>query len=234
VGLKNVVWTARRCGIESPLQPVPSIALGTFEVTPLEMASAYTVVATLGTRVWPRAIVAVVDDGGKVTDLPAQPTREVATPQAAYLTLDLMRDVVRYGTGGSIWSYGVEGEFAGKTGTTDEGRDAWFVGFTPDFLGLAWVGFDNNRPLRLGGAVLALPIWAQVARGAGIDRSRGWKMPDGIVEEEVDPTTGLRATSRCPDSTRELFIEGTEPPECDEHLGGFESWATRVMNWFRH
>jgi penicillin-binding protein 1B len=234
VGLKNIVWMARRCGIESPLQPVPSIALGTFEVAPLEIASAYTTIATLGTRVSPRAIVAVVDDSGKVMETPVQPTREAATPQAAYLTLDLMRDVVRYGTGGSIWSYGLEGEFAGKTGTTDEGRDAWFVGFTPDFLGLAWVGFDNNRPLRLGGSALALPIWAQIARGAGIDRSRHWETPDGIVEEKIDPTTGLLATGRCPDATSEIFIDGTQPAECDQHQGGFESWAARVMNWFRH
>jgi len=234
IGLRDIVRMARRCGIESPLQPVPSIALGTFEVVPLEMVSAFTTIATLGTRAWPRAIIAVVDDSGKVMEVPTHPPQEAATPQASYLTLDLMRDVVRYGTGAAIWSYGVEGEFAGKTGTTDEGRDAWFVGFTPDFLGLAWVGFDNNRPLRLGGSALALPIWAQVARGAGIDRGRRWEMPSGIVEEEVDSTTGLRATARCPDSTPEIFIEGTEPPECDQHQGGFESWATRIMNWFRH
>jgi penicillin-binding protein 1B len=234
VGLKNVVWMARRCGIESPLLPVPSIALGTFEVAPLEIAAAYTAIATLGTHVWPRAIDSVVDDTGKVMEIATEKPREAATPQAAYLTLDLMRDVVRYGTGGSIWSYGVEGEFAGKTGTTDDGRDAWFVGFTPDYLGLAWVGFDNNRPLRLGGAALALPIWAQIAHGAGIDPGRHWDMPDGIVTVDVDPTTGLLATGRCPDSTQEIFIEGTEPAECDQHLGGFESWATRVINWFRH
>ncbi len=234
IGLKDIVRMARRCGIDSPLLPVPSIALGTFEVVPLELASAYTTIATLGTRVWARAIVAVVDDEGKVTEVSAHPSRDAATQQAAYMTLDLMRDVVRYGTGAAIGSYGVEGEFAGKTGTTDEGRDAWFVGFTPDFMGLAWVGFDNNRPLRLGGSALALPIWAQIARSAGIDRGRRWKAPHGIVEEEVDPTTGLRATSRCPDATTEIFIEGTEPPECDQHQGGFESWATRFLNFFRH
>ncbi len=234
IGLKDVVNMARRCGIDSPLQPVPSIALGTFEVLPLEMASAYTTLANLGTRASPRAIVAVVDDRGRMQQPTAPVREESASPQASYLTIDLLRDVVRYGTGASIWSYGVEGEFAGKTGTTDDGRDAWFVGFTPDYLGLAWVGFDNNRPLRLGGSTLALPIWAQIARRAGIDKSRRWEMPEGIVEAEIDPTTGLRATARCPDSASEIFIDGTEPAECDQHQGGLESWAARLLNWFRH
>jgi penicillin-binding protein 1B len=234
IGLREIVRMARHCGIESPLQPVPSIALGTFEVVPLELASAYTTFATVGTHFRPRAILALVDDNGKVMEPPAPPSESAASPQSAYLALDLMRDVVRYGTGAGIGSYGVEGEFAGKTGTTDDGRDAWFVGFTPDYLGLAWVGFDNNRPLRLGGAVLALPIWAQIAHRAGIDRDHHWERPAGIVEEEIDPTTGFAATSRCPDATTEIFIEGTEPPECEEHRGGFDSWATRILNWFRH
>jgi penicillin-binding protein 1B len=233
IGLRDVVRMARRCGIESPLEPVPSIALGTFEVVPLELASAYTSLANLGSRAWPRAIVAVVDDNGKVLEPSIRPPHDAASPQAAYVTLDLMRDVVRYGTGAGIWSYGLDGEFAGKTGTTDEGRDAWFVGFTPDYLGVAWVGFDNNRPLRLGGSALALPIWAQIARRAGLDKDRRWEKPPGIVEDEIDPTTGLRAAARCPDTTTEIFIDGTEPGECDQHQGGFESWATRLLNWFR-
>src|SRR5207344_509571 len=104
------------------------------------------------------------------------------SPQASYLTLDLMRDVVRYGTGAGA-SAGLEGDLAGKTGTTDEGRDAWFVGFSPDFLALVWVGFDNNRPLRLGGSTLALPIWADFAAGAGLDPQARFEEPEGLVRE---------------------------------------------------
>jgi len=233
IGLTDVVRMARRCGIESPLEPVPSIALGTFEVAPLEIASAYTTLANLGSHAWPRAVVAVVDDNGKVHEPQVRPPKEVASPQATYVTIDLMKDVVRYGTGAAVGSYGIDAEFAGKTGTTDEGRDAWFVGLTPDYLGLAWVGFDNNRPLRLGGSTLALPIWAQISKRAGIDRGNSWEMPPGIVEEEVDPTTGLLASSRCPDSKSEIFIDGAVPQECDQHEGGYESWATRLLNWFR-
>ncbi|MBI1951613.1 MAG: PBP1A family penicillin-binding protein [Acidobacteria bacterium] len=232
IGLRDIVRSARNDGIESRLQAVPSIALGTFEIVPLELASAYTTIANLGTRVLPRALVAVVDDSGKAFSVPIRPSQQASTPQAAYLTLDLMRDVVRHGTGAGIWAYGVDGQFAGKTGTTDDGRDAWFVGFNPNFLGLAWVGFDNNRPLRLGGSALALPIWAQIARGAGLDPDRRWEPPPGIVELEIDPSTGQQANGRCPDSVTEIFIEGTEPPECESHQGGLDSWVTRLVNWF--
>src|SRR5439155_12585995 len=114
IGLQEVVRTARRCGVSSPLQPVPSLALGTFEVTPLEMASAYTAIAGLGMRSDPLAITAVIEEGGRMIATPAPAQKRVITPEAAYLTLDLMRDVVRYGTGAGIWSYGVRGDFAGK------------------------------------------------------------------------------------------------------------------------
>jgi penicillin-binding protein 1B len=233
IGLKQVVWMAQRCGIDSPLQPVPSIALGTFEVTPLEVASAFTTIAHMGVRTEPRAVTSVVDETGKVVTIPPSEPKEVVSPEAVYLTLDLMRDVVRYGTGAGIWAYGVEGEFVGKTGTTDDGRDAWFVGFNPDFLALTWVGFDNNRPLRLGGAALALPIWGQIAARAGVSRQARWEMPDGVVEEEVDPETGQLAGWRCHNSTHEIFIAGAVPEVCEHEGGSMETWAARIFHWFR-
>ncbi len=234
IGLRDVVRTARACGIESPLQPVPSIALGTFEVTPLEMASAFTPIATLGARAAPRGITAIVDDRGRSLAIPGPAVEPVISAEAAYLTLDLMRDVVRYGTGAGVGTYGIDGDFAGKTGTTDDGRDAWFAGLHPDYLAVAWVGFDNNRPLRLGGSALALPIWAQVTARAALDDHRRWERPTGIVEAEVDPTTGLLAGWRCPESVEEIFIAGTAPTqECEHAQGGFESWATRLLHWFR-
>jgi membrane carboxypeptidase/penicillin-binding protein len=233
IGLRDVVRMARRCGIESRLQAVPSIALGTFEVVPLEAAAAFTPIANLGTRVGPWAVTAVIDDGGNVTNVPPSEPKQVVSEQAAYLTLDLMRDVVLYGTGAGIWSFGPQGEFAGKTGTTDDGRDNWFVGFNPDYLALTWVGFDNNRALKLGGSVLALPIWAELTARAGIDRSRGWERPEGIIEQEIDPETGQIAGWHCPDSAREIFIAGAVPVECESHLTSGESWAARAFRWFR-
>jgi len=233
IGLRDVVRMARRCGITSPLQAVPSIALGTFEVTPLEIAAAFTPIANLGARVDPHVVTSIVDDAGAVREVERPAPQEVISPEAAYMTLDLMRDVVRYGTGAGIWGYGVEGEFAGKTGTTDDGRDNWFVGLNPAYLGLAWVGFDNNRPLKLGGSVLALPIWAQLAARSGLDVRRAWTAPPGIVEEEVDPTTGLLASWRCPDSTGEIFFSDAVPAPCEDHGSGFSNWAREVIDWFR-
>ena len=233
IGLQEVIRAARRCGIESPLEPVPSIALGTFEVTPLEIAAAFTTFANEGERQAPRSIEAVVDGHGKRRDLPAAERRRATTPQAAYLTLDMMRDVVRQGTAAGLGAWGIEGDLAGKTGTTDEGRDAWFLGFNPDFLALAWVGFDNNRPLRLGGSALAVPIWADFAAGAGIDPHARFEEPEGLVREDVDPTTGLLASWHCPDSINELFIEGSAPSEPCEHDKPFTSWAKRLFHWLK-
>jgi penicillin-binding protein 1B len=233
IGLREVIRAARRCGIESPLEPVPSIALGTFEVTPLEIAAAFTPFANGGERRAPRSIEAVVDAHGKQRLLPAPERKTAATPQAAYLTLDLMRDVVRQGTAAGVGAWGIEADLAGKTGTTDEGRDAWFIGFNPDFLALAWVGFDNNRPLKLGGSALALPIWADVAAGAGLDSQARFEEPDGLVREHVDPTTGLLAGWRCPDSIDELFIAGAEPVEACQHERPVTSWAKRFFHWLQ-
>ncbi|MFQ5876981.1 MAG: PBP1A family penicillin-binding protein [Acidobacteriota bacterium] len=233
IGLREVVRTARLCGISSRLEPVPSIALGTMEVTPLEIAAAFTPIANLGTRTSPRVITHIVDERGRRRFVPGPVRAAVISPGSAYLTLDLMRDVVRYGTGAGIWSYGVKGEFAGKTGTTDEGRDAWFVGFQPDYLALVWIGFDNNRPLKLGGSTLALPIWARLAARAGLDRRRRWERPEGVVEEVIDPETGLLAGWSCPISRREIFIRESRPTEVCGHQRRAESWARRLLNWFR-
>jgi penicillin-binding protein 1B len=233
VGLKEVVRAARRAGIASPLEPVPSLALGTFEVTPLEIAAAFTSFANLGRRAVPRAISAVVDTAGQPIAVPPPDLAHAASRQATYLTVDLMRDVVRSGTAAGLQDWGIDADIAGKTGTTDDGRDAWFVGFTPDFLALAWVGFDNNRPLHLGGAVLAMPIWGDLAAKAGLDRRHGWEEPEGLVHADIDPTTGNLAGWRCPESTEEIFIAGTEPTEPCEHDNPVESWARRWFRWFR-
>ena len=234
IGLKDIVRTARRCGIESPLRPVPSLALGTFEVTPLELASAFTGIVNLGIRAAPRAIDAL-GGAGRSMSAPGPDLHGATSPEAAYVTLDMMRDVLRYGTGARIRSYDLEGDFAGKTGTTDDGRDAWFVGFTPDYLALVWVGFDDNRPLRLGGSTLALPIWGALAERAYLDPDRYWEAPEGLVVERLDPMSGLLAGWRCRDTVREVFIEGTEPTEiCPLHGDDIrESWTRRLYDWLR-
>jgi len=233
IGLKEVVRTARRAGIVSPLEPVPSLALGTFEVAPLEIAAAFTTFATLGRRASPRAIAAVLDARGNPVEVPPPDLHEAASPQASYLAVDLMRDVVREGTAAGLGEWRIDADIAGKTGTTDDGRDAWFIGFTPEYLALVWVGFDNNRPLRLGGATLALPIWADLAAGAALDPRRQWEEPEGFVRADIDPTTGNLSGWRCPASIEEIFIDGTEPTQTCEHDHPFESWAKRLVRWFK-
>jgi penicillin-binding protein 1B len=232
IGLDQVVRTARRCGIDSPLEPVPSIALGTFEVTPLEIAAAFTSFANLGRRASPRPLLAAIDGRGRGLDVPGPEIRRVASSQATYLTVDLMRDVVRYGTAAGLSDWRLGGDVAGKTGTTDDGRDAWFVGLTPDFLALVWVGFDNNRPLRMGGAALAMPIWADLASAAHLDGAT-WEEPEGFTRADIDPTTGKLSGWRCPESQEEMFIEGTEPRESCDHDRSHDSWAHRWFRWFR-
>jgi penicillin-binding protein 1B len=204
-------------------------------VTPLELASAFTTIANLGVRSVPRAIAAIGSPAGHALSIPGPELRGATSPEAAYVTLDLMRDVLRYGTGARVRSFDIDGDFAGKTGTTDDGRDAWFVGFTPDYLALAWVGFDDNRPLRLGGSTLALPIWASLAEHAPIDPDSYWEAPEGVVVERIDPLTGQLAGWRCSDSVREVFIEGTQPAEiCELHQDSRpESWARRLFHWFK-
>ena len=164
--------------------------------------------------------------------MPATEIRRVASSQATYLTLDLMRDVVRYGTAAGLGDWRIGTDVAGKTGTTDDGRDAWFVGLTPDFLALVWVGFDNNRPLKMGGAALAMPIWGDLAAAAHLDGAV-WEEPEGFIRADIDPTTGKLSGWRCPESQEEMFIEGTEPRESCDHDRSTDSWARRWFRWFR-
>ncbi|MCI0409860.1 MAG: transglycosylase domain-containing protein, partial [Acidobacteria bacterium] len=211
VGLDHVSTLARRCGVESPLPQVPSLALGTAEVTPLEMAAAYTTLASGGIRNPVRAIRAVTDRLGRSLEPQESPSTRVLSPQAAYLITDLLKGVLSRGTASSAASLGFSGVAAGKTGTTDDLRDAWFAGYTPEVLALVWVGYDDNRALGLTGAQAALPIWVDFMMGSGSVTEAEFSEPEGMVREEVDPETGQLATWKCRETIEELFIEGTEP-----------------------
>jgi len=218
VGLDHVVTVARRCGVESPLLEVPSLALGTAEVTPLEMAAAYTTLASGGIRSHVRAIRAVTDRQGRSLEPKEVPSTRVLSPQAAYLITDLLKGVLTRGTAASAAALGFSGVAAGKTGTTDDLRDAWFIGYTPEILALVWVGYDDNRALGLTGAQAALPIWVDFMMNSGRVAETDFKEPDGMVREKVDPETGQLATWKCPEKIEELFIEGTEPAQrCEKH-----------------
>jgi penicillin-binding protein 1B len=220
VGLPAVVEMAHRCGIESEMEAVPSLALGSEEVTPLELAAAYAALANGGVRVRPHGLLALVDrDGGRTSLSPTQ-TERVVGADSAYLITDVLVGAVERGTGRSAARLGFTGTAAGKTGSSDGLRDAWFVGYTSDVLALVWVGYDDNRPVGLAGASAALPIWVDLMQRIGADDADAFSQPAGVVRRKVDPATGQRATRRCPETRQEMFLRGTEPEQpCELHGG---------------
>ncbi len=235
VGLPAIVQTARQVGFTSPLQPVPALTLGSFEVTPLELADAYVTLADYGERRPPTALRAVVDREGQVEE-PPHPRTPAIRADEAYLVTYLLRGVVDHGTGAAARALGVEGPVAGKTGTTNDGRDAWFVGYTPRLVALVWVGFDERDVLRLSGSQAALPIWADFMRAAmAMQPSSGFPVPATVSFRDIDPTNGKLATRYCPVVVREAFLAGTEPREtCPDHTGPgefVENLFRRFFDW---
>jgi penicillin-binding protein 1B len=236
VGLPQVISTARETGFTSPMQPVPALVLGSFEVTPLELATAYATLASYGERRSPTTLRAVVDREGQVEEPPRSRAMALRADEA-FLVSYLLRGVIDRGTAVAARSLGVEGVVAGKTGTTNDGRDAWFVGYTPRLVALVWVGFDERDVLRLSGSQAALPIWADFMRTAmAVVPSGGFTVPATVSFRDVDPTNGKLATRYCPVVFREAFLPGTEPREaCTDHgsaIGEFaDSMFKRFFDW---
>ena len=220
--LPDIVETARRAGISSPLKPYPSLALGSFETSPMEVAAAYCTFANGGFRVRPNALLGIVGANARRIETQNEPVVRGVDADAISILNSVLRGVVDRGTGGSARRLGAQGIFAGKTGTTNDGRDAWFVGFSPRLLVAVWVGFDDNRGLNLSGSSAALPIFADFVRRLP---SQYFEAPfpqaPGVVTVSIDPTTGLLVTEECPKSFDEVFLEGTQPKErCNAHGGG--------------
>jgi membrane carboxypeptidase/penicillin-binding protein len=210
-GLVRVAETARRAGVESPLRPIPSLALGAFEMTPLEVARTYGTLASGGVLRAPRATLRVSEPGG--SDLGGDPesARRVFAAEETYLVTSALLGAVERGTGRSLRGLGVRGPVAGKTGTTNDRRDAWFAAFSPDWVVVAWVGFDDGARVGLTGSEAAIPVVARFVKGAfGASGWHAFETPRGLVTAAVDPATGLRAASWC-DSVDEIFLRGTRP-----------------------
>jgi penicillin-binding protein 1B len=214
------LWS-HKLGIGAPIQPYPAVALGSFEATPFEMATAYNVIANGGLKVEPVTLLQVADENGRVLEQhhAAVPER-VVREESAFLVTDMLRSVLVEGTAASARGLGLTVEAAGKTGTTNDYRDAWFAGFTPDLLCVVWVGFDDNTPVGLSGTRAALPIWVDFMKGAlgGQKPTPFPEPPEGIVFVEIDKETGLLARPSCPQVRAEAFVAGTEPREpCFAH-----------------
>jgi penicillin-binding protein 1B len=217
-GFSEVAALWKLLGVGNAPKPYPSIALGVFEATPFEMATAYTIFPNMGTIRPLRALLRIERDGVDLT-MKQAPARSLTNPAATYLVTNMMRSVLNEGTGAGARGMGFTLDAAGKTGTTNDLRDAWFAGFTPDLLTVVWVGFDDNQPVGLSGSQAALPIWARfMARALAGRQSIPFEVPPGVVFDDIDPETGKLATPGCPRVIAESFLEGAEPTEfCDLH-----------------
>jgi penicillin-binding protein 1B len=238
VGLPSVVEMARTLGLRGHLTPVPAMALGAFEVVPLDLARVYVTLANGGLRLPAVSGIHAVQFGDEdVQPIGSEEAVQAVSPAEAFLMTSLLKGVIASGTGSAARASGLPDAVAGKTGTTNDGRDAWFVGYTPRLLTLVWVGFDNGDAHGLSGAQAALPIWTDFMQQAIQTYPQGeFSAPPGIVFADIDAGNGKRAVAACPIVVRETFLAGTEPPPCDEHRGVVDhvvgGW-NRLTDWLR-
>jgi penicillin-binding protein 1A len=214
IGIDTVIAMAQKAGIRSNLTAGLSLALGASEVTPLELTSAYTVFANKGLYAEPYFIISVINSEGEILEEAATEVIDVVRPEVAYVLTNMLEGVIQNGTGRSVRS--LNRPAAGKTGTTNDYRDAWFIGYTPDIVTGVWVGFDDNRSMGRGetGGRAAAPIWLGFMTAALKNRPLlNFTPPKHIVARTIDRESGKLATDRCRDTFEEIFVEGYEPSE---------------------
>jgi len=233
VGYRSVVEMAMRAGMNSNIHATPSVALGSYEITPLEAVGAYTIFANDGTYVKPSFLTQVRTQDGKMPYKDKLEQKHVVDSRVIYLMTSLMEEVMRSGTAGGVRAkYGFNVPAAGKTGTS---RDGWFAGYTSELLCVVWVGFDDNRDLDLEGAKSAAPIWMEFMKRALQYReyrdTKPFMAPDGIVSIEIDPLSGMPSTPACPSTRKEVYIAGTEPVGVCPLHGGGRPGTTNVTGW---
>src|SRR5688572_7270170 len=211
VTVGRVMSLAAKAGLPKPARAYPAMALGTSEATPLQITSAYTAFANLGTRTTPITINRITTGNGVTIAAPTAQRNEVLRPDVAYVMTSFMKDVVNRGTAAKVGARGLKQTLAGKTGTS---RDGWFAGFTPNIVCAVWVGFDDGSQLGLTGANSALPIWAdfmQVALAKHPEWEGDWDMPSGVEAIEINPKTGEPTVPEDTEKRTEFFINGTGP-----------------------
>ena len=231
VGPRAIAQFAQRLGIQSPLQQTLALALGTSEVGLLELTAAYAAFANGGFRVEPRLLSAVYDATGQVLEFDRGERQSVLDPARAFLITSLLESVVKEGTAKDVARSGFGRPCAGKTGTTNEGRDAWFVGYTPQLVTGVWIGDDQNQAANLTGAKDALPVWTAFMKSVSEGPAAPFVQPQGLVEVVIDPASGARARAGCPQRRSEYFLLGTQPTaDCPLHPGGVWGW---LKKWLR-
>jgi penicillin-binding protein 1B len=216
IGYERVAAMAKRLGLNAKIKGYPSVALGAFEVTPIEMAGAYTAFANEGRRIDPHALLRVTSADRSTLKAYKHEPKDVLRPELVYVMTHLMEGVIDSGTAAGptgVRARGFTFPAAGKTGTS---RDGWFAGYTKDFLAIAWVGYDDNRDLNLEGARSALPIWTEfMMKATQLYPPDPDKMyftrPPGVEIARIDPESLLLANPSCPETFEEAFISGTAP-----------------------
>jgi penicillin-binding protein 1A len=224
LGVRAVIGEARRFGISTVLYPGHAIHIGSGSVMPIEMASAYTAFATLGVRAVPIGVLRVEDELGNIVWEPQVRRERIIDAEHTWLMMNVLEDVVDNGTGAAVRRTGFSYPAGGKTGTTNDGSDVWYVGFTSEMVTAIWIGLDAPRRIkaRASGGVLVAPLWASYMNEVYEYRPdpAGWTRPENLLALQIDKDTGYLATPWCPrESTMyEWFIPGTEPIErCPLH-----------------
>jgi penicillin-binding protein 1B len=234
IGYQRVVDMARQLGIKNAILATPAMALGSYDMTPIDVAAAYTAFASGGVRAEPQFVRSVVSSDGTVMELNAPQTRAVLDPRVAFLVTSLMEGVINQGTGSVVRDMGFMAPAAGKTGTS---HDGWFAGYTSNLECVVWVGFDDDRDIDLTGSQTSAPIWAEfMKRAVELPQYRNtqpFEPPPGVVQAVIDPQSGQLATPSCPQTESEYFIAGTEPTQyCQLHGGGVSQ--SPPVSWLAH
>lgn len=229
IGTDEIIQYARKLGIRSHLTQYLPLALGSSAVTLAELTSAFAIFDNHGVKLGPVSILSITDSAGRVLYTNDAMPEQVIKPETAYLITYLLEGVIDHGTGWKAQE--LNRPASGKTGTTNDFRDAWFVGYTPSLVAGVWVGYDDQSSIgrRETGARAALPIWLEFMKKAHSDRNaEEFSIPDGIVFKQIDPKNGLLSTERCHNSIREAYLPGTEPRQfCDESGGASDETAIK-------
>lgn len=222
VGYGRVVQVARQMGLGNNIQATPAVALGAYEMTPVEVAAGYTAFANGGVRADPEFLHSVVNADGSTLEKFTPQTHIALDPRVAFIVTNLLKDVLNRGTGSGVRARGFTLPAAGKTGSS---RDGWFAGFTSNLLCVIWIGFDDNRDLGFTGGSTAAPIWADFMIRAtsmpAYSDVQDFAAPDGVTVANIDPETLQLATPQCPVTREEVYVTGTAPTVyCERHGGG--------------
>jgi penicillin-binding protein 1B len=234
IGYGRVVQIARQMGLGTNIRATPAVALGAYDMTPVDVAAGYTTFANIGMRAEPQIIRNIIGSDGEILEKTTPQTHTALDPRVAYLVTSVLKDVLNHGTGAGVRARGFTLPAAGKTGTS---RDGWFAGFTSNLVCVIWIGFDDNRDLGLTGGASAAPIWADFmnhATALPIYRDvKDFDPPDGIQSVLIDPESLQLATSNCPTTRQEVYIAGSAPTQfCEIH--GSHNVFTSTGSWLSH